>query len=130
MSDGNGTKLMPWDFFYYSAMVSKETQVVHAAIAEYFPLRHTVSAMLDIFADCLQLRFGPIPKEELQSSIWYDDVEAWIVSDERLETKGNFIGFLFADLLGRPNKYKGNQSVIPSVTSLQKLIVVSLSRAT
>jgi metallopeptidase MepB len=109
--DGNGTKLMPWDFIYYGAMLNKEVQVDHAAIAEYFPLRHTVSAMFDIFADCLQLRFEPIPKEELRKSIWYDDVEAWVVSDERLETKGDFIGFLFADLLGRPNKYKGNQSV-------------------
>jgi len=109
--DGDGTKFMPWDFIYYSAMLNKEVQVDHAAIAEYFPLRHTVSTMLDIFADCLQLRFEPIPKEELREPLWHEDVEAWEVSDERMESKGNFIGFLFADLLGRPNKYKGNQSV-------------------
>ncbi|RFU30370.1 hypothetical protein B7463_g5987, partial [Scytalidium lignicola] len=109
--DGDATKFMPWDFVYYSALLSKEFQVDHAAIAEYFPLRHTVSAMLDIFADCLQLRFEPIPKEELRESIWHEDIEGWVVWDERLESKGDFIGFLFADLLGRPNKYKGNQSV-------------------
>lgn len=95
----------------YSGILNKEVQADNAEIAEYFPLRHTVSAMLDIFADCLQLRFEPIPKEELRESLWHEDVEAWVVSDERLESKGDFIGFLFADLLSRPNKYKGNQSV-------------------
>ena len=67
--------------------------------------------MLDIFADCLQLRFEPIPREDLNALIWHEDVEGWVVSNERLESKGNFMGFLFTDLLGRPNTYKGNQSV-------------------
>jgi metallopeptidase MepB len=51
--DSDNMKFMLWDFIYYSAMLCKEVQIDYTVIAEYFPLRDTVSAMLDIFADCL-----------------------------------------------------------------------------
>lgn len=93
--DDNSTMLMPWDYTYYSAILQKEFQVDHAAIAEYYSLRHTVGAMLDIFADCLQLQFNPIPEGELKDSVWHEEVEGWTVWDDRIGSKGVFIGYLF-----------------------------------
>ena len=109
--DDNRAILMSWDYTYYSSILQKEFHVDHAAIAEYYPLRHTVGAILDIFADCLQLRFSPISERELRDHVWHKEVEGWAVWDERLPSKGDFIGYLFFDLRSRPNKYKGNQSV-------------------
>jgi metallopeptidase MepB len=84
-----------------------------AAVAEYFPLRHTVSAMMALVADCLQLRFTPVSAAVLKEAkaIWHPDVEVWSVWEYRPDSEGDFIGYLYADLISRPNKYKGNQSV-------------------
>lgn len=110
-SNGKSTPLMEWDTAYYRNLSPDPDRVDHKAIAEYFPVRHTVGAMMELFADYLQLRFRPLSREVLREHVWHQDVEAWSVWDERPETRGNFIGYLYADLLGRPGKYKGNQSV-------------------
>jgi len=70
-----------------------------------------VPAMLDVFASCLQIRFTPIQKSLLQGCTWHEDVEAWSLWDDREDSEGEFIGYLYTDLLERPNKYKGNQCV-------------------
>ncbi|KJR86848.1 metallopeptidase MepB [Sporothrix schenckii 1099-18] len=102
----------PWDYLYYSTKRDdKVLPIDHAAIAEYFPLHHTFTAMLALFADYLQLCFDPIAPRELATVAWHQDVQGWAVWDERQEHKDEFIGYLFADLLERPHKYRGNQSV-------------------
>lgn len=45
-------------------------------------------------------------------------MEAWSVWDDRTEHKGEFIGYLFADILYRNGKYKGNQNVNPQAVSM------------
>ena len=105
-------RLLPWDVFYYGRLVEQEEgPSSFDAIAEYFPLQHTVEAMLRLFSDCLQLRFESMPSEHLRGSTWSDDVQAWAVWDERPDHLGAFIGYLYADLLERPGKYRGNQCV-------------------
>ena len=117
------SKFMSWDLIYYSSRLNQDKHVDHSAIAEYFPLKHTVGAMLKIFSECLQFRCEPLSDIELSGSVWHNDVEGWRVIDERTDSKGEFIGFLYADLLSRPNKYKGNQSVNLQPVRVPKFLV-------
>lgn len=104
-------EMAPWDFAYYARVAGDENQVDQMRISEYFPLQHVIPAMFELFSHCLQLTFIPIPTEELECSRWHSDVEVWSVWDDRQETKGEFIGYLYTDLLSRPNKYQGSQNV-------------------
>lgn len=101
----------PWDYDFYSRLALEELHVNHTKISEYFPLQSTVSAMLEVFTSFLQLQFVPLSPESMIGSQWHKDVEAWSVWDERKASKGDFIGYLYADLLWRPNKYQGSQNV-------------------
>jgi metallopeptidase MepB len=67
---------------------------------------------MKLFGNLLQLRFSPLSGDDLRrAAVWHEDVEGWCVWDDRPTFKGDFIGYLYADLLGRPNKYHGSQSV-------------------
>ncbi|WYZ39755.1 hypothetical protein EsH8_IV_000096 [Colletotrichum jinshuiense] len=107
----SGSSMPPWDYEFYNRLALEDFNVKHTRISEYFPLQHTVSAMLDIFAACLQLQFIPLSTEIDAHSNWHEDVQVWSVWDEREASKGDFIGYLFADLLWRPNKHQGSQNV-------------------
>lgn len=110
-----------WDFFYYMRMLEQEHSVDQDLISEYFPLSHTVLAMLGVFESFLQLRFQKIPQEQIRGEIWHDDVEAWSVWDDREGHSGEFIGYLFADILYRSGKYKGNQNVNLQAVSFDRI---------
>ena len=110
-SEALESKIHSWDVIYYWRMIEEKAAVDHVRIAEYFPLRHTVNIMLELFSSYLNLHFSPIPKDEMSGSIWSEDIEAWSVWDEKKTDGDNFAGYLYADLLERPNKYKGNQCV-------------------
>lgn len=102
----------PWDYHYYARLLAADNSVDQLQIAEYFPLQHVISVMLELFATCLQLKFVPVPPDQSHSSRWHDDVELWSVWDKRAGTQENgFVGYLFMDLLSRPNKYQGSQNV-------------------
>ncbi|KPM38153.1 hypothetical protein AK830_g8410 [Neonectria ditissima] len=101
----------PWDYAFYSRIALEAFQVDHVKISEYFPLTYTASAMLDLFSSYIRIQFVPVPSEDLDGSRWHEDVEAWGVWDMREATKGEFVGYLYMDLLWRPNKYPGAQNV-------------------
>ncbi|KAG9252681.1 peptidase family M3 [Emericellopsis atlantica] len=101
----------PWDYGYYHRLVLEDLNVDQNQIAEYFPLQKTVSAMLDIFASCLQLRFDLLDPELVADAIWHEDVQVWAVWDAREAFHGEFVGYLYTDLLWRPNKHKASQNV-------------------
>lgn len=101
----------PWDVLYYRRMLEDDQEIDHNRIKEYFPLIHTFNAMLQLFETYLQLQFEQVSTEESSCHTWNEGVSVWSVWDERSESKGAFIGYLYADLLDRPNKYKGNQAV-------------------
>lgn len=110
-SQENADIMHPWDYDYYARLAFDTFHVEHAKISEYFPLQTTISTMLEVFSSCLQLRFKPIPPERMIPSQWHEDVEAWSVWDERKAWKGEFVGYLYKDLLWRPNKHKGSQNI-------------------
>ncbi|KAK1968388.1 peptidase family M3 [Colletotrichum sublineola] len=111
LSDGTGEsedweKILPWDFAYYTRLLEEEAEVDHESISEYFPLGHTLSAMLGLFTDFLGLEFVPVPRENLVGKVWDQGVEVWGVWEGRRERKGEFVGYLYADILWREGKYR------------------------
>lgn len=111
IEDHDRDQLMPWDYIYYSSLLQKEARVKHTKISEYFPLDHTLGAMLQMFGEFLELRFAPIAKKDLESFVWHKDVTGWTVWETRPEKNNSFVGYLFTDFSARPHKYRGNQSV-------------------
>lgn len=116
----------PWDCPFYSHLVQEELNIGHEQIAEYLPLRNTLMSMLEVFASCLQLQFMPLAPEALADSTWRDDVEAWSVWDSREETAGEFVGYLYADVLQRLGKHKGSQNMNPQCVSSLQIICPGL----
>lgn len=104
-------EILPWDFHYYMRLLEDDKKVDHELISEYFPLQNTVLRMLELFESFLQLHFLPMAPDELAGKTWHEDEEAWSVWDERPGHTGDFIGYLFLDILYRSGKYKGNQNV-------------------
>lgn len=102
----------PWDYHYYARLLAAENSVDQLTVSGYFPLQHVIMVMLELFAACLQLEFVAMASDQTQGSRWHDDVEVWSVWDKREGTgNGEFVGYLFMDLLSRPNKYQGSQNV-------------------
>ncbi|KZL72129.1 peptidase family m3 [Colletotrichum incanum] len=99
-------KILPWDFEYYTRLLQEEANVDHQKISEYFTLRHTLSTMLGLFTDFLGLEFVAIPKEDLVGKVWDEEVEVWSVWEGRGEREGEFVGYLYADVLWREGKYR------------------------
>ncbi|WYZ34236.1 hypothetical protein EsH8_I_000512 [Colletotrichum jinshuiense] len=104
-------EILPWDFEYYARLLAEEADVDHERVSEYFPLRHTLSAMLGLFTEFLGLEFVPVPEEDLEGRVWADDVEVWAVWEGRGERKGEFVGYLYADVLWREGKYRTSCNV-------------------
>ncbi|KAJ9148665.1 Metallopeptidase [Pleurostoma richardsiae] len=109
--DDRSAYMPPWDYDYYRRLALEDLRVRETDISEFFPLNKTLLAMLEVFASCLQLRFDPVPTELTAGATWHEDVEMWSVWDERPTSRGTFVGYLYTDLLWRPNKHKGSQDV-------------------
>lgn len=110
-SDGGfeNDRFYSWDLEYYKRIHSLRSQIDDTEISQFFPLEHTVLAMLRLFESFLGLKFTQIPSDRLDPTwIWHDDVQIWEVWDDQ---ERGFIGFLYLDILWRENKYKGSQNV-------------------
>jgi metallopeptidase MepB len=111
----------PWEKRYYERLVEQDFEIDKEKIAEYFPLETTSTKMLDVFGSWLGLRFDPIPDDMLtEDAIWHDTIRAFSVWDTK---DGEFIGYLYFDLLWREYKFRGNQCVnLQAVSQLFQLI--------
>ncbi|WJG35115.1 uncharacterized protein FOBCDRAFT_317787 [Fusarium oxysporum Fo47] len=65
--------IFPWDYWYYARLAEQHLHVDPEQVAEYFPIQHVISVMLEMFSGFLQLRFCPISQEQLDGSAWHDD---------------------------------------------------------
>ena len=97
----------PWDKLYYARLVEREADIDQLQLSEFFPLEQTAAGMLDIFASVLGLRFDPVEADK--EALWHESIRVFSVREST--PNGNFIGYLYFDLLWRENKYRGNQSV-------------------
>ncbi|KAJ3950998.1 hypothetical protein N0V92_012608 [Colletotrichum tropicale] len=104
-------EILPWDYQYYTRLLEEEVNVEHELISEYFPLQHTLSSMLRLFNQFLGLEFVPVPEEDLKGKLWAENIQVWSVWEGRGERKGEFVGYLYADIIWREGKYRGNCNV-------------------
>jgi metallopeptidase MepB len=97
-----------WDRRYYERMLLETGYSVDGQkIAEYFPLRETVSGMLSIFESLFHLAFEEIVGEEREkATVWQEDVRLFTVWDSN-DLSSGFLGYLYLDLYQRENKCEG-----------------------
>lgn len=105
-SDEKEGRILPWDYEYYTRLLEAEADVDQEKVSEYFPLNHTLLAMLGLFSEFLGLEFEPVPESDLVGKIWDKEVQVWAVWEGRGERKGEFVGYLYADVLWREGKYR------------------------
>ncbi len=92
--------LDPWDVSYYSNMLFKTKYAVDGQqIRRYFPVQHTIDAVLNLYHKLLGITFVKIAHPDA----WYPDVLGYDVFDT---ASGRFIGSTFFDLYPRPGKYE------------------------
>lgn len=90
-------KFKPWDLGYTRNQYKKQYLTIdELLISEYFPMEHTLNALLDIYQDF----FGIVFKKEAQKGFWHEDVEALSVYKD-----DKFLGYILLDLFPRENKY-------------------------
>ncbi len=110
----SGTKdaaavLQPWDVTYYDNLLNKTAYAVDQnAIRQYFPVDHTIDAVLNIYHTILGVNFRKIDP----SDAWNPDVLEYQVSDAK---SGRFIGTTYFDLYPRSGKYEhfANFPILP-----------------
>ena len=94
-----GAVLNPWDYAYYDNMLRKTQYAVDEnEVRQYFPVQHTIDAVLNIYHSLLGIDF----KRVTPADAWNPDVIEYSVSDSRT---GKFIGLSFFDLYPRLGKY-------------------------
>lgn len=109
----------PWDLEYYKRIHSLRSQIDDSEISQFFPLEHTILAMLRLFESFLGLEFTQISSDHLDPTwIWHEDVQIWEAWDDK---EREFIGFLYFDILWRENKYKGSQNV--NIECVRELLI-------
>ena len=93
-------RIEAWDYSYYDNALRKTKYAVDAnEIKQYFPVQHTIDAVLSIYSTLLGVTFAP----------GADD--AWIKSPEVLhytvtdKATGRFLGDTYFDLYPRDGKY-------------------------
>lgn len=103
-------KIKAWDIGYIKARYKEKMfNIDERAIAEYFPMPHTIDALLDIYHQFLGVNFCEMPI----SGMWHEEVRLIEVHDKN----GIRLGYLFLDLHPRPNKYThaAHAGIVPAI---------------
>jgi thimet oligopeptidase len=102
--------LEPWDVRRAEYLVSKEKASVDAdEVRQYFPVQHTIGAVLDIYHILLGVNFTQI----VPANAWAPDVFEYQVNDAQT---GALLGYTYFDLYPRPGKYEhfANFPILPA----------------
>jgi thimet oligopeptidase len=92
--------LQPWDYSFYDNVLRKTKYAVDEnEVRQYFPVQHTVDAVLNIYHTLLGVDF----KQIAPANAWNPDVLEYAVSDSKT---GRFIGTTYFDLFPRAGKYE------------------------
>jgi len=98
-----------WDSAYYDNMLRKQKYSVdQTAIKQYFPVQHTLDAVLGVYSKLLDVSFKKIERP----TDWNTEVIAYEVHDK---PTGVLLGNTYFDLYPRPGKYNhfANFPIIP-----------------
>ncbi|KAJ2661569.1 metalloendopeptidase [Coemansia sp. RSA 1200] len=94
-------ELFSWDISFYSNLNCELEYAYDASkVEEYFPVKHTVEALLEIFQQMLGVRII----RACAASVWHPDVEAYEVWEK---SEPVFVGHFYLDLYARKSKYAG-----------------------
>jgi thimet oligopeptidase len=92
----------PWDVAYiYDKYEKKYFNLDHDKIAEYFPVKHTIKKLLEIYSKFFDIKIKEIKYKDSDSWKWNDDIVVLRVEDR----KGNIFGDIILDLYPRDNKF-------------------------
>lgn len=92
-------KLYPWDIAYVRNYIKQQLYTIdEQALAEYFPVEHTLQGLLDIYAQFFSLRFTASTIDGL----WVDNLTLLTVYNKN-ETEP--LGYVILDLYPRADKY-------------------------
>ncbi len=88
-----------WDTSYYDNLLNKTQYAVdNNAIRQYFPVQHTIDAVLNVYHTLLGVTFVQVHAPDA----WNPDVLAYNVTDTK---SGKLLGTTYFDLFPRPGKY-------------------------
>lgn len=94
-----GAPIDAWDVALYENRLRKSTYDVDVdAVKSYFPVEHTVDAVLAIYAKLFGVTFAAAPARPT----WHADVRAYDVRDAATNT---YLGTFYLDLFPRAGKY-------------------------
>jgi thimet oligopeptidase len=94
-----GAPLDAWDSAFYDNQLRKTEYAVDAnAVKQYFPVQHTVDAILAIYAEILGVTFARIDRP----AVWNAEVVGYDVHDT---ASGALLGTFYLDLFPRPGKF-------------------------
>ncbi|PVH88364.1 metallopeptidase [Cadophora sp. DSE1049] len=97
-------RFYPWDYAFYNRQLTKKKYSVDMKkVKEYFEVQTTVHRMLKNFESLFSLRFQEIHSKDIT---WDDHVKVYSAWDEE-DLGGEFLGYLYLDLLDREGKYSG-----------------------
>lgn len=98
--------LMAWDIPYVSNQLKiKKYDVDEDAIRQYFPAKHVVDQILDIYSQLLGVSFRRIEN----ALVWAPQVDLYEVTDK---TTKKVVAYFYADLIPREGKY-GHAAAFP-----------------
>jgi thimet oligopeptidase len=107
--DPNAT-IDPWDISYYDNMLNRTQYAVDSeAVRQYFPVQHTIDAVLEIYHTLLGVTFTAVKTPDA----WNADVLEYLVTDAK---SGKLLGTTYFDLYPRPGKYDhfANFPILPA----------------
>ncbi len=99
-AEGNGQKLEPWDWWYYTEKLRKaKYNLEEETLKPYFKLENVRKGVFDLASRLYGLKFKKLDN----MPIYNPDVEVFEVSN----TDGSLIGILYTDYFPRPGKRAG-----------------------
>jgi thimet oligopeptidase len=100
--------LQPWDVKRGEYLVDKAHAVDANAVREYFPVQHTIDAVLDVYHTLLGINFEQVKPADA----WAPGVLEYRVIDT---ASGKLLGLTYFDLYPRPGKfdYFANFPILP-----------------
>jgi thimet oligopeptidase len=100
--DENKTTINPWDVSYiYDKYEKQYFNLDHEKIAEYFPVKHTIKKLLEIYSKFFNIKIEEIKYKDIDSWKWNENLTVLRVEDNN----GNIFGDIILDLYPRENKF-------------------------
>ncbi len=112
--------LNDWDWSFYARNFRAQNRGVHGTkIEEFFEMDHTWTATCGLFEELFRIEFHDITGQTLA---WHKSVRVYTVWDGP-QRDGNFLGYLYADLLERDGKYPNQRHVLIEPVRAPKSVV-------